>query len=92
MLEWLNETGPKGEKCFAIKPRVVISEGSEERGFEFEVVIEPNEWEREMSTEPLSDSERSYRWFFTEMVEGTVLPETSELVQTQVRIPKLPDI
>ncbi|MDB2226469.1 DUF4268 domain-containing protein [Halorubrum ezzemoulense] len=70
VLEWLNETGPKGAKFFAIKPRVVSIEGSEERGFEFEVVVEPNEWEREVSTESLSDLGRSYRQFFAEMVEA----------------------
>jgi hypothetical protein len=40
VLEWLNETGPKGGKFFAIKPRVVSIEGFEERGFESEVVVE----------------------------------------------------
>ena len=70
VLEWLNETGPKGAKFFAIRPRVVSIEGSEERGFEFEVVVEPNEWEREVSTESLSDSEHSYRQFFAETVEA----------------------
>ena len=42
VLEWLNETGPKGGKFFAIRPRVVSIEGSEKRGFEFDVV-EPSE-------------------------------------------------
>jgi hypothetical protein len=70
VLEWLNETGPKGAKFFAIKPRVVSIERADERGFEFEVVVEPNEWEREVSTESLSDLERSYRQFFAEMVEA----------------------
>ena len=70
VLEWLNETGPKGAKFFAVKPRVVSIEGSEERGFEFEVVVKPNEWEREVSDESLTDSEQSYRQFFTEMVDA----------------------
>ena len=70
VLEWLNETGPKGAKFFAIKPRVVSIEGSEERGFEFEVVVEPNGWEREVSDESLTDSEQSYRQFFGEMVDA----------------------
>lgn len=43
VLEWLNETGPKGTKFFAIRHLVVSIEGSEERRFEFEVVVEPNE-------------------------------------------------
>ena len=70
VLEWLNETGPKGAKFFAIRPRVVSIGEFEERGFEFEIVVEPNEWEREVSTESLSDSEHSYRQFFAEMVEA----------------------
>jgi hypothetical protein len=70
VLEWLNETGPKGAKFFAIRPRVVSIGEFEERGFEFDVVVEPNEWEREVSTESLSDSEHSYRQFFAEMVEA----------------------
>jgi len=49
VLEWLNESGPKDVKFFAIKPRVVSIEGSEKRGFEFEVVVEPNDWERELT-------------------------------------------
>ena len=70
VLEWLNESGPKGAKFFAIRPRVVSIEGAEERGFEFEIVVEPNEWEREVSNESLSDLEQIYRQFFAEMVEA----------------------
>ncbi|GGI97146.1 hypothetical protein GCM10008995_03890 [Halobellus salinus] len=70
VLEWLNETGPKGVKFFAIKPRVVSIEGSEERGFEFEVVVEPNEWERGVSDGSFTDTEQSYRQFFVEMVDA----------------------
>lgn len=33
VLEWLNESGPKDAKFFAIKPRVVSIEDSERRGF-----------------------------------------------------------
>jgi len=91
VLEWLNESGPKGAKFFAIKPRVVSIEGAEERGFEFEVVVEPNEWEREVSTESLSDSERSYRQFFTEMVEA-YSQRHPQLVQTQAGSSKLSDV
>ena len=56
VLEWLNESGPKGAKFFAIRPRVVSIEGSEERGFEFDVVVEPNEWEREVSNEEIFEA------------------------------------
>ncbi|ESS02856.1 MAG: hypothetical protein A07HR67_02361 [uncultured archaeon A07HR67] len=55
VLERLNEPGPKGARFFAIRPRVVSVEGSEERGFAFEVVVEPNEWERAVRREA-SDS------------------------------------
>nr|WP_256410299.1 hypothetical protein [Halorubrum rubrum] len=68
VLEWLSETGLKGAKFFAIRPRVVSIEGSEKRGFE--IGVEPNEWEREASNESLSDSKHSYRQFFAEMVEA----------------------
>jgi len=46
VLEWLNESGPKDVKFFAIRPRLVSIEDSEKRGFEFEVIVEPNDWER----------------------------------------------
>jgi hypothetical protein len=71
VLEWLNESGPKDAKFFAIKPRVVSIEDSEKRGFEFEIVVEPNEWERELGgDESLTETERSYKNFFGEVVEA----------------------
>jgi hypothetical protein len=71
VLEWLNESGPKDVKFFAIKPRVVSIAGSEDRGFEFDVVVEPNEWERELGgSESLTETERSYKNFFSELVEA----------------------
>lgn len=70
VLEWLNESGPRDVKFFAVKPRVVSIGDSEERGFEFEVVVEPNEWERKIADETLSELERSYREFFTDLVEA----------------------
>lgn len=71
VLEWLNESGPKDAKFFAIKPRVVSINGSEGRGFEFDVVVEPNEWERELGgSESLTETERGYKNFFGEMVEA----------------------
>ncbi|WP_144902200.1 DUF4268 domain-containing protein [Halobellus captivus] len=70
VLEWLNESGPKDVKFFAIKPRVVSVEGSDKRGFEFEIIVEPNEWERDITDDSLSESERSYRQFFAELVEA----------------------
>jgi len=71
VLEWLNESGPKDVKFFAIKPRVVSIEGSEKRGFEFEVVVEPNDWERELTNEEsLTETEKSYKDFFADLVEA----------------------
>lgn len=71
VLEWLNESGPKDAKFFAIKPRVVSIEGSERRGFEFEIVVEPNEWERELGGgESLTETEQRYKNFFGELVEA----------------------
>lgn len=70
VLEWLNESGPKDAKFFAIKPRVLSIESSDERGFEFEVIVEPNDWEREITNNTLSELDRSYREFFAEIVEA----------------------
>lgn len=70
VLDWLNESGPRDAKFFAIKPRVVGIEGSEGRGFEFEVVVEPNEWEREIVDESVTETERSYREFFGRLVDA----------------------
>lgn len=70
VLEWLNESGPTDVKFFGIKPRVVSIADSEQRGFEFTVVVEPNEWERELGgSESLTETERSYKTFFAELVE-----------------------
>jgi hypothetical protein len=71
VLEWLNESGPKDVKFFAIKPRVVSIGDSENRGFEFEVVVEPNDWERELTDEDgLTETEKSYKEFFADVVDA----------------------
>jgi hypothetical protein len=70
VLEWLNESGPKDVKFFAIKPRIVSVGASEKRGFEFEVVVEPNDWEREITDESLTETEKSYNDFFGELVDA----------------------
>lgn len=70
VLEWLNESGPEDVRFFAIKPRVVSIEGCENRGFEFEVVVEPNDWEREIAHESLTETERSYKEFFGQLVDA----------------------
>lgn len=70
VLEWLNESGPKDIKFFAIRPRVLSIDGTDGRGFEFEIVVEPNDWERELTDNSLSELERSYSEFFSELVEA----------------------
>ncbi len=71
VLEWLNESGPKDVKFFAIKPRVVSIDDSDTLGFEFEIVVEPNEWEREIGGgESLTETERAYKEFYSGMVEA----------------------
>ena len=71
VLEWLNESGPKDAKFFAVKPRVVSIADSDKRGFEFDIVVEPNEWERELGGgKSLSETERSYKEFFGDLVDA----------------------
>jgi hypothetical protein len=71
VLEWLNESGPKDVKFFAIKPRVVSIGDSENRGFEFEVVVEPNDWERELTDDDgPTETEKSYKQFFADVVDA----------------------
>ncbi len=70
VLEWLNESGPKDVKFFGIKPRVISIEGAEARGFEFDVVVEPNDWERELTDESLTETERRYREFYAELIDA----------------------
>lgn len=70
VLEWLNESGPRDAKFFAIKPRVVSIGDDSTRGFEFEIVVEPNEWERDIIDESLTETERAYREFFGDLVEA----------------------
>jgi len=69
VLEWLNESGPTDVKFFGVKPRVVSIDGSDDRGFEFKTIVEPNEWERELA-DPLTETEQSYRDFFGELIEA----------------------
>lgn len=69
VLEWLNQSGPKDVRFFGIKPRVVSIEGTSAKGFEFEVVVEPNDWERELTTE-LTESERTYLAFYEAVTEA----------------------
>lgn len=66
VLEWLNETGPRDAKFFGIKPRVISLEGGEQRGFEFEVIVEPNDWEREL-VDSVSETDKAYREFYANL-------------------------
>ncbi|WP_336361539.1 DUF4268 domain-containing protein [Haladaptatus sp. ZSTT2] len=66
VLEWLNESGPKDIKFFGIRPRVVSIEGADSKGFEFEVLVEPNDWERDL-TNGLSETEQAYKDFFGQL-------------------------
>uniref|UniRef100_UPI000EFBF329 DUF4268 domain-containing protein n=1 Tax=Halalkalicoccus subterraneus TaxID=2675002 RepID=UPI000EFBF329 len=69
VLEWLNESGPKDVRFFGIKPRVISIDGTDAKGFEFEIVVEPNDWEREL-TGGLSDTERTYLEFYEALTEA----------------------
>lgn len=69
VLEWLNESGPKDVRFFGIKPRVISIEGASTKGFEFEVIVEPNNWEREL-TDDLTETERAYLEFYEAVTEA----------------------
>ncbi|THE63994.1 hypothetical protein D8Y22_15255 [Salinadaptatus halalkaliphilus] len=55
VLDWLNTRNSSGARFFGVRPRTV-SVGTDDAtlGFEFTVVVEPNDWERELR-DPLSD-------------------------------------
>ncbi|GGL21627.1 hypothetical protein GCM10009037_01160 [Halarchaeum grantii] len=65
VLEWLNGGDGNGAMFFGVRPRVVRLADSDHTGFEFTVVVEPNDWERE-----LQDS-RSPRETASTIVAGT---------------------
>jgi len=69
VLEWLNTGAPGGAKFFAVRPRVMRLTDSEELGFDFSVVIEPNDWERELQ-ESLTTREKAYKEFFAELTDA----------------------
>lgn len=66
VLEWLNTGAPGGAKFFAVRPRLMRLTDGEKLGFDFTVVIEPNDWERELQ-ESLSPREKAYKEFFSEL-------------------------
>jgi hypothetical protein len=70
VLEWLNESGPTDARFFAIRPRVISIDGGDRRGFEFEVVVEPNDWERSLTDESLTQTQQAYQQFFGRLVEA----------------------
>lgn len=67
----MNEGGATNAKFFGVRPRVISLEGASKYGFEFAVVVEPNDWERAVreESESLSDRERAYREFYQQLVE-----------------------
>ncbi len=69
VIEWLNSGAPGGAKFFAVKPRVMRLTESEEPGFDFVVVVEPNDWERELQ-ESLTSREKAYKEFFSELTRA----------------------
>jgi len=66
VLEWLNTSSPSGAKFFAVKPQVMRLNGADNVGFDFRIIIEPNDWERELQ-EPLTTREKAYKNFFAEL-------------------------
>lgn len=69
VLEWLNESGPREAKFFGIKPRVLSVDDPNRKGFEFSVEVEPNDWDRVIGDESLSETEKAYVDFFGDLVD-----------------------
>lgn len=69
VLEWLNTSAPRSAKFFAVQPRVMRVVGVDQLGFDFTVVVEPNDWERELQ-ESLSTREQAYKKFFGELIDA----------------------
>lgn len=69
VLEWLNTGAPGGAKFFGVKPRVLRLNSVETLGFDFMVVVEPNDWERELQ-ESLSTREQAYKDFFSALTDA----------------------
>lgn len=59
----------KDVRFFAVKPRVISIDGSSKKGFEFEVLVEPNDWERELTGE-LTETERAYLKFYEALTKA----------------------
>lgn len=74
VLEWLNESGPDDARFFGVRPRVVqlVAEGedpSNQRGFEFEVVVSPNQWESTVKRQ-YPEVKEAYQRFFSKLVDA----------------------
>lgn len=54
---------------FGVKPRVISIGESSSKGFEFEVIVEPNNWKREL-TNDLTETERAYLEFYETLTEA----------------------
>lgn len=65
VLDWLNSGGPTGSKFFGIQP-AVIRWGDDNGGFEFRVVVEPNDWERELQ-KPLTPRKQAQKEFYSDL-------------------------
>jgi hypothetical protein len=70
VLEWLNGSSASGAKFFGIRPRVVRVNGGEDIGFEFMVVVEPNNWERGIQDESLTERQQAYQQFFSKLTDA----------------------
>ncbi|WP_227355754.1 DUF4268 domain-containing protein [Haladaptatus salinisoli] len=71
VLEWLNTAAPGGAMFFGVKPRVLRLNGAEQLGFDFMVVVEPNDWERKLQdSESLSMREQAYKDFFSDLADA----------------------
>lgn len=65
VLEWMNNSN-SGVMFFGVRPRVIKLQDADKIGFEFDVVVEPNDWERELR-DNLSSRDKAYKEFFTEL-------------------------
>lgn len=70
VLEWLNGSEAGGAKFFGVRPRVVRLGDGEEAGFEFMVVVEPNNWERSIQDDSLTERQQAYQQFFADLADA----------------------
>ncbi|WP_018256769.1 hypothetical protein [Halomicrobium katesii] len=66
VLEWMNNSNSGGIMFFGVRPRVIKLQDADELGFEFDIVVEPNDWERELR-DSVSTREKAYKEFFAEL-------------------------